>query len=151
MRRYSLRCDFFIILTPGLNFDAICLCFNAVLAIGHLQRQIAWKNLNNALVAFSSFSAQQLPSLTIHFLLPKEERMVLTNYQSMQVCKFNDWIIRKCKWRCKLFIIYISFIVALTYNFMILKMVDRLERCMAVWTGFWHLWCVLFHVFLINI
>ena len=61
--------------------------------------------------------------------------------------KFNDWIIRKCKWRRKLLIIYVSFIVAFTCNFMILKMVDPLERCMAVWTGFWCLWCMLFNMF----
>ena len=61
-----MRSGLLIILTPGLNFDAICLYFNAVLAMGHIRRQIAKQNsVNNALVATSSFSAQWLPSLTM--------------------------------------------------------------------------------------
>ena len=61
-----MRCGFLIILTPGLNFDAMCSCFNAVLAMGHIRRQISQKNpVNDALVAFSSFSAKRLPCLTI--------------------------------------------------------------------------------------
>ena len=70
-----MPCDFLITLTPGLNFDAICLCFNAVLAMGHLQRwELANNDVNNALVAFSSFS-ERLPSLTIN-RITHEERLI---------------------------------------------------------------------------
>ena len=86
-------CDFFIILRLGLNFDTICLCFNAVLAMGHLWRQIAWKkSCGRCSGAFSSFSAQQLTSLTII-----QQLKLLGQKHKLWAVVCNSWFHHHCQ------------------------------------------------------